>query len=104
RMAHPGGHGRPGTPREETSGPRRRAGRADGTAPRTRGCEGGGGMSWWNWQSAADAFPLLLKGFGTTLVATVGGTAIAVVLGLLIAVVLRTLPTWFVWLPKLLVA
>ncbi|GAA4513176.1 ectoine/hydroxyectoine ABC transporter permease subunit EhuD [Brevibacterium yomogidense] len=61
-------------------------------------------MSWWNWQSAADALPLLLKGFGTTLVATLGGTAIAIVLGLLIAVLLRTLPTWIVWLPKLVVA
>lgn len=61
-------------------------------------------MSWWNWQSAADALPLLLKGFGTTLVATLGGTAIAIVLGLLIAVILRTLPTGVVWLPKLVVA
>lgn len=61
-------------------------------------------MSWWNWQSAADALPLLLKGFGTTLVATLGGTAIAVVLGLLIAVLLRTLPGWAGWLPKLVVA
>jgi len=61
-------------------------------------------MSWWNWQSAADAFPLLLQGFGTTLVATIGGTVIAVFLGLLIAVVLRTLPGWAVWLPKLMVA
>lgn len=61
-------------------------------------------MSWWNWQSAADALPLLLKGFGTTLVATLGGTAIAIVLGLLIAVILRTLPAGVVWLPKLVVA
>lgn len=61
-------------------------------------------MSWWNWQAAADALPLLLKGFGTTLVATIGGTVIAIFLGLLIAVLLRSLPAWASWLPKLLVA
>ena len=60
--------------------------------------------SWWSWQAAWDALPLLLKGFGTTLVATVGGTVIAVILGLLIAVLLRGLPAGIAWLPRLLVA
>ena len=54
--------------------------------------EGGDGMSWWNWQSALDALPLLLQGFGTTLVVTIGGTVIAVFLGLLIRSAAATFP------------
>lgn len=58
----------------------------------------------WDWSRAFDALPLLLKGFGNTLVATVGGTLIAIVLGLVIAILLRILPRWINWLLKLAVA
>lgn len=58
----------------------------------------------WSWDFAAEALPLLLRGFGNTLIATAGGTALAVVLGLLLAVLLRVLPRWIRWLLRLLVA
>ena len=58
----------------------------------------------WDWSRAFDALPLLLKGFGNTLIATVGGTLIAIVLGLVIAILLRILPRWINWLLKLAVA
>lgn len=58
----------------------------------------------WSWSRALDALPLLLEGFGKTLIATLGGTLIAVVLGLIIAVLLRALPRWINWLLKLAVA
>lgn len=58
----------------------------------------------WNWEFAAEALPLLLRGFVNTLIATVIGTAIAAILGLIIAVAIRTLPRWINWLVRLIVA
>jgi len=49
--------------------------------------------SWWSWDHAAAALPLLLEGFFKyTLVATVLGTLIAVVLGLIVAMIRRLAP------------
>jgi polar amino acid transport system permease protein len=58
----------------------------------------------WNWEFAAEALPILLRGFVNTLIATGVGTLIAVVLGLFIAVAIRGLPRWINWLIRLLVA
>ncbi|MCS4593703.1 ectoine/hydroxyectoine ABC transporter permease subunit EhuD [Brevibacterium sediminis] len=58
----------------------------------------------WNWEFAAEALPILLRGFINTLIATVVGTAIAVVLGLILAVAIRGLPRWINWLVRLIVA
>src|SRR5699024_3343585 len=58
----------------------------------------------WNWEFAAEALPILLRGFVNTLIATGVGTLIAVVLGLFIAVAIRVLPRWVNWLIRLLVA
>ncbi|GAA4284905.1 ectoine/hydroxyectoine ABC transporter permease subunit EhuD [Brevibacterium daeguense] len=58
----------------------------------------------WSWERAFEALPILLRGFGNTLIATVLGTIIAAILGLLIAVLLRVLPGWIDWLLKLAVA
>ena len=58
----------------------------------------------WNWEFAADALPILLRGFVNTLIATVVGTAIAVVLGLILAVAIRGLPRWINWIVRLIVA
>ena len=58
----------------------------------------------WNWEFAADALPILLRGFVNTLIATVVGTAIAVVLGLILAVAIRGLPRWINWIVRLVVA
>ena len=58
----------------------------------------------WNWEFAAEALPILLRGFVNTLTATVVGTAIAVVLGLILAVAIRGLPRWINWLVRLIVA
>ncbi|KIF74584.1 amino acid ABC transporter permease [Streptomyces sp. 150FB] len=55
-------------------------------------------MSVFNWGAAGDVLPLLLKGFETTLLATVLGTVVAAVLGLAIAVAGRA-PTRFVTVP-----
>ncbi|MET8507689.1 ectoine/hydroxyectoine ABC transporter permease subunit EhuD [Streptomyces sp. NPDC004787] len=46
----------------------------------------------WDGQAALDALPVVLKGFGFTLLATVLGFAVAAVLGLLLALVGRTAP------------
>ena len=48
--------------------------------------------SWWNWDHAAAAFPLLIDGFKITLLATVLGTLIALVLGLIVAIIRRSAP------------
>lgn len=58
----------------------------------------------WNWEFAAEALPILIRGFVNTLIATVVGTIIAAILGLLIAVAIRTLPRWINWLVRLFVA
>lgn len=58
----------------------------------------------WNWEFAAEALPLLLRGFVNTLIATVVGTIIAAILGLLIAVAVRGLPRSVNWIVRLLVA
>ena len=49
--------------------------------------------SWWDWEHAAAALPLLLDGFKITLLATVLGTLIALVLGLAVAIIRRSAPT-----------
>ncbi|MFF9193731.1 ectoine/hydroxyectoine ABC transporter permease subunit EhuD [Streptomyces sp. NPDC014779] len=46
----------------------------------------------WDGQAAMDALPVVLKGFGFTLLATVCGFAVAAVLGLLLALAGRTAP------------
>lgn len=51
-----------------------------------------------DWSAVGDALPLLLKGFETTLLATVFGTVVAAVLGLAIAVAGRA-PSRFVTVP-----
>ncbi|WP_309130996.1 ectoine/hydroxyectoine ABC transporter permease subunit EhuD [Brevibacterium sp.] len=58
----------------------------------------------WNWEFAAEALPLLLRGFGNTLIATVAGTVIAAILGLVIAVAIRGLPRSVNWIVRLLQA
>ncbi|RBP67943.1 amino acid ABC transporter membrane protein 2 (PAAT family) [Brevibacterium sanguinis] len=58
----------------------------------------------WNWDFAAEALPLLLRGFGNTLIATVVGTIIAAILGLVIAVAIRGLPRSVNWIVRLLQA
>ncbi len=58
----------------------------------------------WNWEFAAEALPLLLRGFGNTLIATIVGTIIAAILGLFIAVAIRGLPRWINWVVRLLQA
>ena len=58
----------------------------------------------WNWEFAADALPILLRGFVNTLIATVVGTVIAAILGLNLAVAIRCLPRWINWLVRLIVA
>lgn len=58
----------------------------------------------WNWEFAAEALPILLRGFVNTLIATAVGTIIATVLGLVIAVAIRGLPRWINWIVRLLVA
>ena len=58
----------------------------------------------WNWEFAADALPILLRGFVNTLIATVVGTVIAAILGLILAVAIRGLPRWINWLVRLIVA
>ena len=58
----------------------------------------------WNWEFAADALPILLRGFVNTLIATVVGTVIAAVLGLILAVAIRGLPRWINWIVRLIVA
>ncbi|MFK0235365.1 ectoine/hydroxyectoine ABC transporter permease subunit EhuD [Streptomyces vinaceus] len=52
----------------------------------------------WSWETAGDGLPVVLSGFGITLLATVLGSALAMLLGLVIAVALRT-PTRWVTLP-----
>jgi polar amino acid transport system permease protein len=52
----------------------------------------------WKWDAVSESFPLLLKGFETTLLATVLGTLLAAVLGLVVAVANRA-PTRFVTVP-----
>lgn len=52
----------------------------------------------WKWDAIREAFPLLLDGFETTLLATVLGTLLAAVLGLIVAVANRA-PTRFVTVP-----
>lgn len=61
-------------------------------------------MTFWNWEFAAEALPILLRGFVNTLIATVVGTIIAAILGLILAVAIRGLPRWINWLVRLLVA
>ena len=58
----------------------------------------------WNWEFAAEALPILLRGFVNTLIATVVGTVIAAILGLILAVAIRGLPRWINWLVRLIVA
>ena len=58
----------------------------------------------WNWEFAADALPILLRGFVNTLIATVVGTVIAAILGLILAVAIRGLPRWINWIVRLIVA
>ncbi|GAA1804499.1 MULTISPECIES: ectoine/hydroxyectoine ABC transporter permease subunit EhuD [Brevibacterium] len=58
----------------------------------------------WNWEFAAEALPILLRGFVNTLIATVVGTIIAVILGLILAVAIRSLPRWINWVVRLFVA
>ncbi|WP_406186321.1 ectoine/hydroxyectoine ABC transporter permease subunit EhuD [Streptomyces sp. NBC_01006] len=52
----------------------------------------------WSWETAREGLPVVLSGFGITLLATVLGSAVAMLLGLVIAVALRT-PTRWVTLP-----
>ncbi|MDJ0343574.1 ectoine/hydroxyectoine ABC transporter permease subunit EhuD [Streptomyces sp. H10-C2] len=52
----------------------------------------------WDWNTAREGLPVVLHGFGITLLATVLGSVVAMVLGLLIAVVCRT-PTRWVTVP-----
>lgn len=52
----------------------------------------------WDWGAMGDALPLLLKGFETTLLATVLGILLAAVLGLVVAVLGRA-PTRLVTVP-----
>ncbi|MFE9257642.1 ectoine/hydroxyectoine ABC transporter permease subunit EhuD [Streptomyces sp. NPDC006879] len=52
----------------------------------------------WSWETAREGLPLILRGFGVTLLATVVGSAVAMVLGLAIAIALRT-PTRWVTMP-----
>src|SRR5699024_718536 len=79
----------------------RRRGRRPGQEPLPRP---GRWTLMWNWEFAAEALPILLRGFVNTLIATGVGTLIAVVLGLFIAVAIRGLPRWINWLIRLLVA
>src|SRR5699024_11596348 len=79
----------------------RRRGRRPGQEPPPRT---GRWTLMWNWEFAAEALPILLRGFVNTLIATGVGTLIAVVLGLFIAVAIRGLPRWINWLIRLLVA
>ena len=58
----------------------------------------------WNWEFAADALPILLRGFVNTLIATVVGTVTAAILGLILAVAIRGLPRWINWLVRIIVA
>ncbi|MFE0699790.1 ectoine/hydroxyectoine ABC transporter permease subunit EhuD [Streptomyces sp. NPDC058872] len=48
----------------------------------------------WSWDTALEGLPLILRGFGITLLATVLGSLVAMVLGLLIAVALRAPTRW----------
>lgn len=48
----------------------------------------------WNWETAREGLPLILHGFGITLLATVLGSLLAIVLGLGIAVLRRTPSRW----------
>ncbi|MFI5980578.1 ectoine/hydroxyectoine ABC transporter permease subunit EhuD [Streptomyces sp. NPDC051555] len=57
----------------------------------------------WSWETAREGLPVVLDGFGITLLATALGSAVALVLGLLMAVLLRT-PTRWVTLPLRLAA
>ncbi|MFI9102030.1 ectoine/hydroxyectoine ABC transporter permease subunit EhuD [Streptomyces fildesensis] len=52
----------------------------------------------WDWNTAREGLPVVLHGFGITLLATVLGSVVAMVLGLLIAV-LRRAPTRWVTVP-----
>ncbi|MFE2428318.1 ectoine/hydroxyectoine ABC transporter permease subunit EhuD [Streptomyces sp. NPDC059373] len=52
----------------------------------------------WDWHTAREGLPLILHGFGITLLATALGSLVAIVLGLVIAVLGRT-PTRWVRLP-----
>ncbi|MCZ4124454.1 ectoine/hydroxyectoine ABC transporter permease subunit EhuD [Streptomyces sp. H39-S7] len=52
----------------------------------------------WDWHTAREGLPVVLHGFGITLLATVLGSVVAMVLGLLIAV-LRRAPTRWVTVP-----
>ncbi|AYV25686.1 Arginine transport system permease protein ArtQ [Streptomyces sp. ADI95-16] len=52
----------------------------------------------WSWETAREGLPVVLNGFGITLLATVLGSAVAMLLGLVLAVALRT-PTRWVTLP-----
>ncbi|MEV0991858.1 ectoine/hydroxyectoine ABC transporter permease subunit EhuD [Streptomyces sp. NPDC049949] len=52
----------------------------------------------WSWETAREGLPVVLSGFGITLLATVLGSAVAMLLGLVLAVALRT-PTRWVALP-----
>ncbi|MCM2417475.1 ectoine/hydroxyectoine ABC transporter permease subunit EhuD [Streptomyces sp. RKAG293] len=52
----------------------------------------------WDWNTAREGLPVVLDGFGITLLATVLGSVVAMVLGLLIAV-LRRAPTRWVTVP-----
>ncbi|APU43385.1 ectoine/hydroxyectoine ABC transporter permease subunit EhuD [Streptomyces sp. TN58] len=48
----------------------------------------------WSWETAREGLPVVMSGFGITLLATVLGSVVATVLGLLIAVLLRTPTRW----------
>ncbi|MDX2647334.1 ectoine/hydroxyectoine ABC transporter permease subunit EhuD [Streptomyces sp. PA03-1a] len=48
----------------------------------------------WDWETAREGLPLILHGFGITLLATVLGSLLAVTLGLGIAVLRRTPSRW----------
>ncbi|KUO20317.1 ectoine/hydroxyectoine ABC transporter permease subunit EhuD [Streptomyces dysideae] len=52
----------------------------------------------WDWDAVREAFPLLMEGFKTTLLATVLGTLVAAVLGLVVAMAGRA-PTRLVTIP-----
>ncbi|MCM9083062.1 ectoine/hydroxyectoine ABC transporter permease subunit EhuD [Streptomyces sp. NBC_01232] len=57
----------------------------------------------WSWETAREGLPVVLSGFGITLLATVLGSAVAMLLGLVLAVALRT-PTRWVTLPLRVIA
>ncbi|MFD3450900.1 ectoine/hydroxyectoine ABC transporter permease subunit EhuD [Streptomyces sp. NPDC058691] len=48
----------------------------------------------WDWETAREGLPLILRGFEVTLLATVLGSLLAIVLGLGIAVLRRTAGPW----------